>query len=155
VVSGTLPPGLTVQPSGAITGTPTAEGTFGFTVRVTSLALSAEQLMSLVVGAEIVINTDVSQDRIYTAQNNNLRFEVVPSGNGPYTWSIVAGTLPPGLTLNSASGFVSGSPTTVGVYPVTVRALNATQDIQTPLTLQVLQNPCPAGQFFNGSLCLF
>jgi hypothetical protein len=111
--------------------------------------------MSLVVGAEILVRTDVSQDRIYTAQNNNLRFQVNPSGNGPYTWSIVAGSLPPGLTLNTASGSVSGQPTAVGSYPVTVRAVNATQDIQTSFTLQVLANPCPPGQFFNGSLCLF
>lgn len=154
LVSGTLPAGLSLQSSGAITGTPTAEGTFGFTVRVTSLALTAERLMSLVVGALIVVDTDVSQDRIFTAQNNNLRFVVNPPG-GTYTWSIVAGALPPGLTLNTATGGVTGQATTAGTYPVTIRAVNATQTIETSLTLQVLSNPCPAGQFFNGSVCLF
>ncbi len=154
LVTGSLPPGLALQSSGAITGTPTTEGTFNFTVRVTSLALSAERAMTLVVGAIIGINTDVGGDRIYTNQNNVLRFEVTPSA-GPYTWSIVSGVLPPGLTLDTSSGAVSGQPTTAGNYPVTVRAVNATQTIQTALTLVVLSNPCPAGQFFNGSLCLF
>lgn len=154
LVSGTLPPGLSLQSSGALTGTPTQEGTFGFTVRVTSLALSAEQLVSLVVGAIIVIDTDVGGNQIATGQNNNLRFVVNPTGGGPYTWSIVAGVLPPGLTLNTATGFVSGQPTTAGSYPVTVRAVNATQTIETALTLVVVQNPCAPGEFWTGSLCL-
>jgi hypothetical protein len=32
-------------------------------------------------------------------------------GKPPYKWSISAGALPPGLTLNSATGVISGIPT--------------------------------------------
>ena len=35
-------------------------------------------------------------------------------GTGPYTFSIASGSLPAGLTLNSASGVLSGTPTTAG-----------------------------------------
>src|SRR5579862_2498694 len=31
-------------------------------------------------------------------------------GSGPYTWSLSAGTLPPGLSLDAATGLVSGTP---------------------------------------------
>ena len=37
-------------------------------------------------------------------------------GVGPYTWSLGAGRLPAGLTLNATSGLLSGRPTGVGIY---------------------------------------
>ncbi|MBQ6569863.1 MAG: putative Ig domain-containing protein, partial [Clostridia bacterium] len=45
-------------------------------------------------------------------------------GTKPITWSIVAGSLPAGLTLDSATGTISGTPTTPGTYNFTVRAYN-------------------------------
>ncbi len=48
---------------------------------------------------------------------------ITASGGGaPYTYSLFGGSLPPGLTL-SASGVVSGTPTVVGPYSFTIRAL--------------------------------
>ena len=44
----------------------------------------------------------------------------VSGGTAPYTWSIVSGSLPFGLSLNSSTGVVSGTPTLVGVYDFTV-----------------------------------
>jgi len=41
-------------------------------------------------------------------------------GVAPYTWSILAGSLPPGVTLSS-SGSLSGAPTQAGVYDVVFR----------------------------------
>ena len=45
----------------------------------------------------------------------------VSNGTGPFTWTVtsVAGTFPPGLAL-SASGTISGTPTTAGTYNFTV-----------------------------------
>jgi hypothetical protein len=40
------------------------------------------------------------------------------------TWALSAGTWPPGLTLNAASGVLSGTPTTSGSYPITIGASN-------------------------------
>ena len=45
-------------------------------------------------------------------------------GTGPYLWSI-AGTLPPGLTLDPTNGVISGLPTTPGLYPFTLVATDA------------------------------
>lgn len=43
-------------------------------------------------------------------------------GTLPYTWSVTSGTLPAGLTLTSASGVISGTPTTAQTYNFTVQA---------------------------------
>jgi hypothetical protein len=52
IASGSLPAGLSLNPStGAITGTPTTAGTFNFTARVTSGALSNDKSLNLVVVA--------------------------------------------------------------------------------------------------------
>lgn len=42
-------------------------------------------------------------------------------GVGPYTWDINSGALPAGLSLNSASGTISGTPTASGNFSFTVR----------------------------------
>src|SRR5437660_1069770 len=45
-------------------------------------------------------------------------------GAAPYSWSIVSGTLPDGLTLSSNTGTsvtISGTPTTMGAYSYTVQ----------------------------------
>src|SRR6185436_10534392 len=72
------------------------------------------------------------------------------NGNGPTTWSISAGSLPPGLSINTIpniSATITGTPTTLGTFPFTVRAqelsgLTATQqytiDVIPPLTITTL-----------------
>ena len=43
-------------------------------------------------------------------------------GTGSYTYSVSAGALPAGLTLNAARGVISGTPTTAGASSFTIRA---------------------------------
>jgi hypothetical protein len=44
----------------------------------------------------------------------------VTGGTGPYTYQLISGALPAGLTLNAATGAVTGTPTTVGSSSFTV-----------------------------------
>lgn len=46
---------------------------------------------------------------------------VASGGVPPYDWSIVAGSLPQGLVLNESSGLISGSPTELGTFNITVQ----------------------------------
>lgn len=45
----------------------------------------------------------------------------VSGGTPPYTWSITAGSLPPGISLNTDEGVLSGTPTAYGRYTFTLR----------------------------------
>lgn len=46
-------------------------------------------------------------------------------GNGDYAWSLVSGSLPEGMTLNTATGRLSGTPTQVGSFNFVYRATDS------------------------------
>jgi matrixin/putative Ig domain-containing protein len=50
---------------------------------------------------------------------------VVTGGTPPHLWSIATGSLPSGLVLDSGTGLVSGTPTTVGVANFTARVMDS------------------------------
>jgi hypothetical protein len=55
-------------------------------------------------------------------RNKNYNRTLTASGGKtPYSWSIIAGSLPPGLALNSSTGTISGRPNALGQYSFTVR----------------------------------
>lgn len=57
--------------------------------------------------------------KAYTNESYSLQYTCTGCGAGTQTWSVVAGTLPPGLNLSS-SGTLSGTPTSSGVYSLDV-----------------------------------
>ncbi len=75
------------------------------------------------------------------------------TGTGPFTLSISAGSLPPGLSLNSTSGFITGTPTTIGKSSFTVTAtdsksLTGTRDLSITIrgAINITQSALPNGQ---------
>jgi hypothetical protein len=71
--------------------------------------------------------------------NSPYSFSFAASGAPDPTFSVTAGSLPPGLTL-SPTGTISGTPTTAGGYPVTVTATNFVAPAATQ-TLTITVNP--------------
>ena len=59
-----------------------------------------------------------------TAGDAYAGFTVTASGGaGTYTYSVAAGALPPGLSIDADAGLVSGTPTLAGAYPgIVIRA---------------------------------
>lgn len=50
---------------------------------------------------------------------------VASGGTSPYTWALVSGSLPGGLSLNSSSGAITGTPTTTGTFNFTVEVTDS------------------------------
>jgi hypothetical protein len=134
LTAGTLPAGLNLNPpSGAISGTPTAPGSASLTFKVTdsgSPAQTASLTLSLAVGAgPLAITTTALPDG---AVNSPYSFTLTATGGtGPFTWSVATGRLPSGLTLNSATGLISGTPlTTTGGF-ITFQVTDSGSPVQT------------------------
>ena len=47
---------------------------------------------------------------------------VAGGGTKPFTYSLASGALPAGTSLNSATGTVSGTPTTAGAFSYAIKA---------------------------------
>jgi len=117
-VTGALPPGLTLNSgTGAITGTPTASGTYSFTIKVAdaSGALYSKSL-SIKVNATLDISNAGGTITGGTVGIAYLYPFIATGGSSPYSWAVTAGSLPPGLNLNPATGILSGTATGLGTY---------------------------------------
>ena len=52
----------------------------------------------------------------------SVAFSVTGGPTGTPAWAVSAGTMPPGLSLDPATGVISGTPTVTGLYPLTITA---------------------------------
>jgi large repetitive protein len=69
----------------------------------------------------------------------------VTGGTSPYVWSLSAGTIVLGLTLNSSTGLMSGTPTTAGGYTFTVKVTDASGLSDTDsVTVTIIAGPALA-----------
>ena len=121
--SGTLPTGLTLASSGVLSGTPTATGSFSFTITGTDSATPAHtgsQAYTVTINAAVAITTTTLPNGTQgTAYSQTIH---ATGGSGTYTFNTTTGTLPTGLTLNSSSGVLSGTPSATGGFSFTVTA---------------------------------
>lgn len=113
-----LPAGLTLSTSGTISGTPTTNGTFVLTAKVTDAGSSSTSLMiPLIVtstGSSLAITTtSLPAATVGVAYSATL---TATGGTTPYTWSSTG--MPPGLSV-SGTGVISGTPSVSGTFGVT------------------------------------
>ena len=122
VTGGALPPGISLAPTtGVLSGQPTTQGRFEFTVTAASGSLSSAKSFVVVAVQPVAIVTEAVLPRAVTGTEYT-RTLTSEGGIGTVSWSISAGALPAGLALQSATGTLSGTPTEAGDYEFTVAA---------------------------------
>ena len=133
--SGTLPPGMTpyVCPGASsalyVIGTPTASGVYTFQIDAlmsngSHTFWDCVHTVAVAGGCSLITVTPATIDDLLEGGDysgaESIAF-AASGGTAPYTWDVAGGTLPPGMAF-SAGGVLSGTPTTPGDYPVTLRA---------------------------------
>jgi len=112
-----LPPGLSISAGGTISGTPTASGTYNYTVTVTDKSGNTGTVNCSVTVAPPVSATCVVINAVQGEAITPVTLTGSGGAGGPYTFSATG--LPPGLTMSSG-GTISGTPTATGTYNYTV-----------------------------------
>jgi hypothetical protein len=131
VTAGSLPDGLVLnENTGELSGTPTVAGTFPFTVEAMDAAghFATIGMEIPVVPWKFTVMADgAPAGHVGVAYS----FKVYATGmdvKGPCSYSVTARTPPPGLELDSRTGFFSGIPTEAGTFTFTITA----QDLSLP-----------------------
>ncbi len=133
--SGNLPPTLSLNSSGLISGTPTTAGSYSFVVQVAdgaSPAHIAQQALSILVIAPLSFTPPAFEAATLGQAFMEDLSAFTNGGVQPYSYSITNGSLPPNLSLNGS--IISGIPTTAGSYPFTLQVADAAAP--TPHTAQ-------------------
>jgi hypothetical protein len=143
-----LPAGLSINPNtGAITGTPTATGSFTVTQKVTDLnGLFDTQDLTINVVAKPTIDTVLPLAAIVAGttitpieQSKTPGTALIPTTGA---WSIESGSLPFGLTLNADTGAISGTTALTGTFTFTLKLTDAAGEVATKVeTITVNSGP--------------
>jgi len=151
---GALPANLSLNAStGAITGTPTATGTSTFTVKVTDSAqASATASLSITINGPLAITTtSLPGGGTGTSYSSTVQ---ASGGVTPYTWTITSGSLPAGLSLNSTSGNISGTPTATGMSSFTIQVTDHESPaaaVSAGLSITIGTQGCTNNNVLNGN----
>lgn len=126
VTGGALPAGLKLDPTGAIAGTPTAKGTFPFVVAVADGSGQKASRTYAIAVTDAPLN--ITTPSLSTATTGSVYSAMVTAegGSGAYVWSVAAGALPAGLTLDTGTGAITGTPAIPGEQSITLAVTDAT-----------------------------
>ncbi|NTW84849.1 MAG: hypothetical protein HGB30_01650 [Holophagaceae bacterium] len=152
-VSPALPAGISLNTtSGVISGTPSiGAAAANYTVTGTNGAGSVTKVVSVTVVAAAPTALHYSTPVLYAVGDTVLN-EPNPDGGVPTSYAITSGTLPAGLTLNTTTGVISGSPTASLPSPYSVslviRGTNTTGNISQTVVITI---PPPVVAHFSGN----
>ncbi len=130
VTAGSLPAGVTLSSGGALSGTPTAGGSFNFTVTATDSSpfpgpFAGSRAYTVVIAAPTIVlpATPLAGGTLGAAYSAAIT--PASGGTSPYAYAITAGALPAGLNLNAATGAITGTPGAVGTFNFDITATDS------------------------------
>jgi hypothetical protein len=144
VTSGKLPAGLALDSTnGTLGGQPTAWGIFAALIQgADSLGRVESAPITIVVSPKplTISTTTLAAASFKTSYSAALAAE---GGTGAISWTVSSGSLPAGMSLDLATGVVSGIPTQAGTFVFGVRAVDANWegDIDTKTVTLDVQPP--------------
>jgi hypothetical protein len=161
VSSGSLPPGLALDPAGTINGTPTQSGSAQFTLVATdNTNQTASRQCTMNVQPALSISTSSLASSIAGAPYSDT--VAASGGQPPYIWSTTGGSLPPGLSLNAGTGQITGTPVAAATFGFTVQATDSigaqvTKDLTITISPGLTIPDCPTpiaviGQQYSAAL---
>jgi hypothetical protein len=138
LISGSPGPGLNLTGNGHIVGVPTAAGTSTFTVGVVDAGQNfTQKILSMIVSLPPV-NIMSASIPLAVAGTSFSQQLTATGGAPPYTWAIATGALPGGLSLNTATGLISGTPAAAGTFNFSVTATDGTSIATKALAITVV-----------------
>jgi hypothetical protein len=136
-----LPPGVSVNSStGIISGTPTSAGTYSTTVSATNGGGTGTKVIIISINPAAPV---VSSSASASGTTGSAFTYTITATNNPTSYGATG--LPPGLSLNSSTGVITGMPTTAGTYIATVSAANAGGTGSKAVTITIIAAGDPAG----------
>ena len=127
--SGSAPAGLSFNSAtGVISGTPTAVGSSTFNVQVVDASdvpdtvQASETIVVSTTAAALSLTGNPPAGTVGAAYATTL---VAAGGTAPYSFSLVAGSLPGGLSLSASTGAITGVPTAAGIATFTAQVQDA------------------------------
>ncbi len=120
ISSGTLPAGVVLDSDGLLKGYPATSGTFGVTLQVTDGNWPTPDVASESVQLDVGSGSSLSISSYPLGEaTEGQHFDddgfYATGGDGPYTWSVASGELPPGIVVDSTGDLV-GEPLQSGVF---------------------------------------
>ncbi|WP_279587411.1 IPT/TIG domain-containing protein [Janthinobacterium sp. 75] len=133
-VSGSVPAGLALSASGVLSGTPTAAGSFALTVQVTDARqFTATKNYTLTVASATLALMPASLPNP-TAEAAYSTTLTGTGGTAPYSYAVV-GSLPVGLSLNAATGLLSGTTNVAGSFPFSIKVTDSSTGVGAPFSV--------------------
>jgi hypothetical protein len=151
VSAGALPAGLSLNAStGALTGTPTAQGTSNFTITATGFgSCPGSRAYSITINCQsLTVNPTALASGFIGVTYNQVFTQT--GGYGTTNFNLT-GTLPTGVSFTPATATLAGTPTQSGSFPITVTATDANGCTGTRNYTLVINN-CPTINLSPASL---
>ncbi len=140
--TGNLISGATVIASGGYSATTNSSGYYQITgmltgtydVTASAFGYQSQTVIGVVINDGIttiqnlglnplnILTSSLPEGTVGTSYNQTL---VVAGGTSPYTWSVISGVLPSGLSLNGSTGMISGIPVHTDTFNFAVQVTDA------------------------------